>query len=81
MGKSLVSCFFDPQCSSSTTMAQSLKQTVHSRGADIIRPKFFLSKSPRQLKGAQHHKAPQYMTDCSVHTSDTARRQHLPGGR
>ena len=24
---------------------------------------------------------PQYMTDCCIHTSDTARRQHLPGGR
>ena len=23
------------------------------------------------------HKAPQYMTDCCIHTSDTARRQHL----
>jgi len=27
------------------------------------------------------HKAPQYMTDCCIHTSDIARRQHLPGGR
>jgi len=24
---------------------------------------------------------PQYMTDCFIHTSDIARRQHLPGGR
>ena len=23
------------------------------------------------------HKAPQYMTDCCIHTSDIARRQHL----
>jgi len=27
------------------------------------------------------HNAPQYMTDCCIHTSDIARRQHLPGGR
>jgi len=27
------------------------------------------------------HKAPQYVTDCCSHTSDIARRQHLPGGR
>jgi len=27
------------------------------------------------------HKAPQYTTDYYIHTSDTARRQHLPGGR
>jgi len=27
------------------------------------------------------HEAAQYMTDCCIHTSDIARRQHLPGGR
>jgi len=27
------------------------------------------------------HKAPLYMTDCCIHTSDVACCQHLPGGR
>jgi len=34
-----------------------------------------------ECSSLQHKAAPQYMTDCCIHSSDIARRQHLPGGR
>jgi len=65
-----------------------IQRALHVRDCTIKRPKYLISSTNFTLpipgyklcatvQGCMQHKAPQYMTDCCIHTSDIARRQHL----
>jgi len=61
--------------------ATGLSHLVHDELHWLDVPRWVQYKLCATVHRCLQHKAPQYTTDCCIHTSDIALRQHLPGGR
>jgi len=55
--------------------------TLNATEVSVALEPLSVEQKRRQYSTSSLTLSPQYMTDCCIHTSDIARRQHLPGGR